>query len=133
MELTSASPIQLALATLFGASVMAISAFYIHKRSVDQVLDRLIKLRRKSSPSPADDANVPEIEADERTMNWHGVSSSTADTAVPNTDYSNPAVSSLLNNQLNFIPNDFPPLRTADQTDGISLSYFYVIYSILCA
>ncbi|CAH1414273.1 unnamed protein product [Lactuca virosa] len=41
------SPIHFALATLFGASVMAISAFYIHKRSVDQVIDRLIKLRRR--------------------------------------------------------------------------------------
>ncbi|XP_071927073.1 probable AMP deaminase isoform X3 [Coffea arabica] len=45
------SPVQLALAALLGASVMAISAFYIHKRSVDQVLDRLIKLRRKHLPS----------------------------------------------------------------------------------
>lgn len=45
------SPSQLALAALLGASVMAISAFYIHKRSVDQVLDRLIKLRRKHRPS----------------------------------------------------------------------------------
>ncbi|KAL3501320.1 hypothetical protein ACH5RR_035769 [Cinchona calisaya] len=49
------SPLQLALAALFGASVMAISAFYIHKRSVDQVLDRLIKLRRKCPPSDADE------------------------------------------------------------------------------
>jgi AMP deaminase len=52
---SSASPIHLALATLFGASVMAISAFYIHKRSVDQVLDRFIKLRCKSLP---DDPSV---------------------------------------------------------------------------
>lgn len=38
---------------------MAISAFYIHKRSVDQVLDRLIKLRRKRpvSPPPSAGAN----------------------------------------------------------------------------
>ncbi|XP_024994094.1 probable AMP deaminase isoform X1 [Cynara cardunculus var. scolymus] len=48
------SPIHFALATLFGASVMAISAFYIHKRSVDQVIDRLIKLRRRP------DRNYPE-------------------------------------------------------------------------
>ncbi|CAA0834717.1 AMP deaminase [Striga hermonthica] len=41
------SPIQLTVAALFGASVMAISAFYIHKRSVDQVLDRLLNLRRR--------------------------------------------------------------------------------------
>ncbi|KAI3714247.1 hypothetical protein L1987_72844 [Smallanthus sonchifolius] len=44
---SSLSPIHFALATLFGASVMAISAFYIHKRSVDQVIDRLIKLRHR--------------------------------------------------------------------------------------
>lgn len=31
---------------------MAISAFYIHKRSVDQVLDRLIKLTSKPPPPP---------------------------------------------------------------------------------
>ncbi|XP_076939343.1 putative AMP deaminase [Bidens hawaiensis] len=43
---SSISAIHFALATLFGASVMAISAFYIHKRSVDQVIDRLINLRR---------------------------------------------------------------------------------------
>lgn len=49
----SASPLPLALAALFGASVMAISAFYLHKRSVDQVLDRLINLRlKRPSSSP---------------------------------------------------------------------------------
>ncbi|CAK7332807.1 unnamed protein product [Dovyalis caffra] len=36
------------MAALVGASLMAISAFFIHKRSVDQVLDRLITIRRKS-------------------------------------------------------------------------------------
>ncbi|KAL1550971.1 AMP deaminase [Salvia divinorum] len=41
------SSAQLAVAALFGASVMAISAFYIHKRSVDQVLDRLINIRHR--------------------------------------------------------------------------------------
>lgn len=35
------------VAALFGASAMAISAFYIHKRSVDQVLDRLLNIRRR--------------------------------------------------------------------------------------
>ncbi|KAA8529476.1 hypothetical protein F0562_033725 [Nyssa sinensis] len=44
------SSLHLALAALFGASVMAISAFYIHKRSVDQVVERLIKIRRKYPP-----------------------------------------------------------------------------------
>ncbi|KAG8366285.1 hypothetical protein BUALT_Bualt17G0060500 [Buddleja alternifolia] len=42
-----ATPLQLAVAALFGASVMTISAFYIHKRSVDQALDRLLNLRRR--------------------------------------------------------------------------------------
>ncbi|KAL0364092.1 UNVERIFIED_CONTAM: AMP deaminase [Sesamum angustifolium] len=49
------SPIQLGLAALFGASVMAISAFYIHKRSVDEVLDRLINLRRRRHHQLSDD------------------------------------------------------------------------------
>ncbi|XP_028094944.1 AMP deaminase-like isoform X1 [Camellia sinensis] len=47
----ASSSMHLALAALFGASVMAISAFYIHKRTVDQVLDRLIKLRRRCPSS----------------------------------------------------------------------------------
>ncbi|XP_024466816.1 AMP deaminase isoform X3 [Populus trichocarpa] len=42
------SSLQLAMAALVGASLMAISAFFIHKRSVDQVLDRLITIRRNS-------------------------------------------------------------------------------------
>ncbi|KAL7163991.1 hypothetical protein ACSBR2_039990 [Camellia fascicularis] len=49
----ASSSMHLALAALFGASVMAISAFYIHKRTVDQVLDRLIKLRRRCPSSAA--------------------------------------------------------------------------------
>ncbi|KAI3467409.1 hypothetical protein Pfo_024072 [Paulownia fortunei] len=49
------SPIQLTVAALFGASVMAISAFYIHKRSVDQVLDRLLNLRRRRRRHPLSD------------------------------------------------------------------------------
>lgn len=138
MELTSSSPVQLALATLFGASVMAISAFYIHKRSVDQVLDRLIKLRRKSSPSAADDktsfvsdddserfyAYDREIDADESTMNGHRVSSSMPDVLLPNewlNKDSHQALSTSLDNQLNLIPSGLPPLRT-DQRDGTSLS-----------
>ncbi|KAJ4840242.1 hypothetical protein Tsubulata_033901 [Turnera subulata] len=45
----SASSLHLAMAALVGASLMAISAFYIHKRSVDQVLDRLIELKAPNS------------------------------------------------------------------------------------
>ncbi|KAL2543061.1 AMP deaminase [Abeliophyllum distichum] len=59
---SSVSPAQLAIAALFGASVMAISAFYIHKRSVDQVLDRLLNLRRHQyiSDSDAEDSDYAE-------------------------------------------------------------------------
>nr|XP_023883532.1 AMP deaminase-like isoform X1 [Quercus suber] len=45
MDSSSASSLQLAMAALVGASLMAISAFYFHKRSVDQVLNRLIEIR----------------------------------------------------------------------------------------
>lgn len=44
---SSSSSLHLAMAALVGASFMAISAFYIHKRAVDQVLDRLIQIRHK--------------------------------------------------------------------------------------
>lgn len=65
------TPIHFALATLFGASVMAISAFYIHKRSVDQVIDRLIKLRRRPDRSYVDHEDFSgyedgDIDADDR-------------------------------------------------------------------
>ena len=40
------SSLHLAMAALVEASIMAISAFYIHKRSIDQVLNRLTELRR---------------------------------------------------------------------------------------
>ncbi|ONI30669.1 hypothetical protein PRUPE_1G265900 [Prunus persica] len=45
----STSSLHLAMAAFVGASLMAVSAFYIHKRSVDQVLQRLIEIRRKPS------------------------------------------------------------------------------------
>ncbi|GLT64239.1 hypothetical protein SLA2020_367450 [Shorea laevis] len=48
---STSSSLHLAMAALVGASLMAISAFYIHKRSVDQVLQRLIDIRRKPSRS----------------------------------------------------------------------------------
>lgn len=49
-----ASSLHLAVAALIGASLMAVSAFYIHKRSVDQVLQRLIEIRRTPSRSSGD-------------------------------------------------------------------------------
>ena len=51
---SSASPLQMAMAALVGASLMAISAFYVHKCSVDQVLNRLIDMRRRG-PAKVDD------------------------------------------------------------------------------
>ncbi|XP_022775981.1 probable AMP deaminase isoform X2 [Durio zibethinus] len=47
---TPVPSLHLALAALVGASVMAISAFYIHKRSVDDIIDRLIEIRRQYTP-----------------------------------------------------------------------------------
>ncbi|GMI70704.1 hypothetical protein HRI_000741000 [Hibiscus trionum] len=49
----SSTPIpslHLAMAALLGASLMAVSAFYIHRRSVDHVIDRLIEIRRECPP-----------------------------------------------------------------------------------
>ncbi|KAL2344466.1 hypothetical protein Fmac_005751 [Flemingia macrophylla] len=46
--------LHLAVAALLGASFMAISAFYIHRRTVDQVLHRLVELRR-APPVISDD------------------------------------------------------------------------------
>ncbi|OIW02119.1 hypothetical protein TanjilG_26659 [Lupinus angustifolius] len=49
MDSSSSTPstLHLAMAALFGASFMALSAFYIHRRTVDQVLHRLIDIRRR--------------------------------------------------------------------------------------
>ncbi|XVF84817.1 hypothetical protein PTKIN_Ptkin17bG0069900 [Pterospermum kingtungense] len=47
---TSVPSLHLAMAALVGASLMAISSFCIHKRSVDQVIDRLIEIRRECPP-----------------------------------------------------------------------------------
>lgn len=45
----SSSMVHLAMAAFFGASLMAISALFIHKRSVDQILERLIEVRRRKA------------------------------------------------------------------------------------
>lgn len=109
---------------------MAISAFYIHKRSVDQVLHRLTTLRRKSSKdkSIVSDEDVYKfaeyrkgIEADESRMEWFRVSSSVPNLGLPN-DWLNQesvqAISNSVDDHLNLIPSGLQPLRT-DQTDGI--------------
>uniref|UniRef100_A0A7N2LB25 AMP deaminase n=1 Tax=Quercus lobata TaxID=97700 RepID=A0A7N2LB25_QUELO len=62
MDSSSASSLQLAMAALVGASLMAISAFYFHKRSVDQVLNRLIEIRRNR---PLNSVNNHEDEEEE--------------------------------------------------------------------
>ncbi|KAM3706607.1 hypothetical protein ACJW31_03G163000 [Castanea mollissima] len=68
MDSPSASSLQLAMAALVGASLMAISAFYFHKRSVDQVLNRLIEIRRirpLSAANHQEDEEEDEEEAEE--------------------------------------------------------------------
>ncbi|XP_062160523.1 AMP deaminase-like [Alnus glutinosa] len=69
---STTSSLHLAMAALVGASLIAISAFYIHKRSVDQVLQRLIEIRRKPSRNAGnrfvieyDDEAEEEAEAEE--------------------------------------------------------------------
>ncbi|KAK1381291.1 AMP deaminase [Heracleum sosnowskyi] len=131
---SSSTSLHLALATLFGASVMAISAFYIHKRSVDQVLHRLNKLRRKSSRldtfttnenkfvSDADVYKFAEysrgIEVDESSVEWYRVSSSVPNVGSPNEWLNQDSINSMSNSmEINLIPSGLPPLRT-DHTDG---------------
>lgn len=46
--------LHLAMAALLGASFMAISAFYIHRRTVDHVLHRLVEIRR-APPSASEE------------------------------------------------------------------------------
>ncbi|XP_021292923.1 probable AMP deaminase [Herrania umbratica] len=62
--------LHLAMAALVGASLMAISAFYIHKRSVDHVIDRLIEIRRVRRPrsrviSDEEEENEEEVDYEE--------------------------------------------------------------------
>ncbi|ESW25852.1 hypothetical protein PHAVU_003G070600 [Phaseolus vulgaris] len=49
--------LHLAMAALLGASFMAISAFYMHRRTVDHVLHRLVELRRKPLAASEDDSH----------------------------------------------------------------------------
>ncbi|KAM1925933.1 hypothetical protein ACFX13_033166 [Malus domestica] len=59
----SASSVHLAMAAFIGTSLMAISAFYIHKRSIDQVLERLIEFCRKPNRVSS---NRAAVEAEEK-------------------------------------------------------------------
>lgn len=65
---SSARSLHLAMAAFLGASLMAVSAFYIHKRTVDQVLQRIIEIRR----SPARSSDEPEQDDEERHNNDGG-------------------------------------------------------------
>ncbi|XP_058194280.1 probable AMP deaminase isoform X1 [Rhododendron vialii] len=105
----SSSSLNLALAALFGASVMAISAFFIHKRSVDQVLDRLLKLRTATQRHPpsfsssaaaedpslaseddeeieiaVDEEEIEEVATDDDVLSRYRVSSSMPNVALSN-------------------------------------------------
>ncbi|XP_010683284.2 AMP deaminase [Beta vulgaris subsp. vulgaris] len=64
----SPSMVHLAMAAFFGASIMAISALFIHKRSVDQILERLIEVRRKKAVYRADRLVDGELEEEEEHM-----------------------------------------------------------------
>ncbi|KAM7252019.1 hypothetical protein ACFE04_023902 [Oxalis oulophora] len=66
MDSSAATPsLHLAMAALLGATFMAISAFYIHKRSVDNVLDRLIEVRRHVSKRRRNYKSTEEDEVDD--------------------------------------------------------------------
>ncbi|KAL5761882.1 hypothetical protein ACOSP7_018146 [Xanthoceras sorbifolium] len=72
MDSSSSSSVHLVMAALVGASLMAISAFYIHKRTVDQVLDRLIEIRRKHPLNSQNHLDDEEEEENEREENSEG-------------------------------------------------------------
>ncbi|RDX92539.1 AMP deaminase, partial [Mucuna pruriens] len=59
------SSLHLAMAALLGASFMAISAFYIHRRTVDHVLHRLVELRRAPLSASHDDDATDDDGGDE--------------------------------------------------------------------
>ncbi|KAK7317507.1 hypothetical protein RJT34_01805 [Clitoria ternatea] len=63
---TSLPPsLHLAMAALLGASFMAISAFYIHRRTVDHVLHRLVEIRR-APPAAGDEEDGADEDEDDR-------------------------------------------------------------------
>ncbi|KAH0756259.1 hypothetical protein KY290_026529 [Solanum tuberosum] len=86
----SASQMHLAIAAFFGASVMAIAAVYLHKYSVDEVLERLIKLRRKRRYSlPISDSEPEEFDFNEdeiENVNTRNVYTSNLSTSIDNID-----------------------------------------------
>lgn len=153
MDSSSSSSINLALAALFGASVMAISAFFIHKRSVDQVLDRLLKLRSATTTSAAEDPSLAsyssdeidiaaadreeideEVATDDNVLGRYRVSSSMPNVGLPNhwfddrptkMEFGSRALAASWD-KLNLIPSGLPPLHTA-RKDGS-----FVLLILLC-
>ncbi|XP_042052917.1 AMP deaminase-like isoform X1 [Salvia splendens] len=128
------SSAQLAVAALFGASVMAISAFFIHKRTVDQVLDRLINIRhRRHHHLLSDDEHCEFSEADDYSetgdhikdaesdaVRDYRVSHSMPNYTALNNEEAGIAVNPTLPNslgKLESISSDLPPVRTG-QRDG---------------
>jgi len=63
------------MAALLGASFMAISAFYIHRRTVDQVLHRIIEIRRTrptDEPDSISEENYDEDDYDDDMTAFEG-------------------------------------------------------------
>ena len=72
MEPPPPSMLHLAMAAFFGASLMAISALFIHKRTVDQVLERLIQVRRRNIVFRDDQLVDGEVEQDKQDFGDEG-------------------------------------------------------------
>ncbi|KAJ4961089.1 hypothetical protein NE237_020999 [Protea cynaroides] len=147
----SASPLQFVMAALVGASVMAISAFYLHKRSVDQVLDRLIELRKLPSngrPQPfeteedesqdeqEDEDVASDIDIDRRfwrqgassSYNDHATYAYRVSSSMPNVLVANDWMNEGTNftqatsfDKLNLIPSGLPALQTASRDGSYQL------------
>uniref|UniRef100_A0A2N9EBX0 AMP deaminase n=1 Tax=Fagus sylvatica TaxID=28930 RepID=A0A2N9EBX0_FAGSY len=81
MDSSSSSSLHLAMAALVGASLMAISAFYFHKRSVDQVLQRLIEIRRNRFVIDEEEEEVEEV-VEEEERNGEGGSGSDGEMVI---------------------------------------------------
>ncbi|XP_020238954.1 probable AMP deaminase [Cajanus cajan] len=154
MDPSSLPPsLHLAMAALLGASFMAISAFYIHRRTVDHVLHRLVELRRAppltsdddEGSDHADHADDGETEADTDFRNYRRNLSRSIDDCNSNVlrsyriSSSMPNVASTMDwfqedptnrasslENLQFVPSGLPSLRTGS-TNGesaqISCSY----------
>ncbi|KAG4924273.1 hypothetical protein JHK87_049813 [Glycine soja] len=133
MDPSSSLPpsLHLAIAALLGASFMALSAFYIHRHTVDHVLHRLVELRRKPLATSDDEDDDGEAETDADLRNYLGALSRSVDdssnvlrsyrisSSMPNvvsaTDwFGEDAKTSSLEN-LQFVPSGLPSLRTGSK------------------